>query len=655
MKRTFIYTDDKSNKFWTIEINGDSYTVTYGKVGTAGQTQTKDFTDEAACQKAADKLIAEKTKKGYVEESSEGNEAVEIPKIEDVEENQIIVDVNNAADMKRVLNMLIANAEHWDEVAENGEGIEYGQLVDGEFEMIDTGDFISSEEAFFAAAAAHKELQPLIEKYAKAVDPNQFMEDDVRMGMNAIFQLALNNEKYTPSFIEHHRKVRPGGGETQMDHIIDLLSDSDNGLKLLAACAMYAIDQPDIEINLEYWIEEHVGDDEKKQAKLFKYIMLEAIKVPENNEFRNNYVIEALDAMGVDYDEDTLAEILEDIDPKNLPTLDDLGEGSGHDDDLGESTASANTTTSQEDREVEMYLPHVKHTLSNARKDDLANENWHYGSVYGIGGHAFMDKAPERLLTDKAKQFLSEKDYYYFDGLLRFFSQTIRSKILGENSLSHLKQFMQGLDYYLPGVDLNKAAEMLYNDSEGEYIPKRKEIIETLNPAAKKQIQPFSAKPFKVVVKGIEFDIPAEFGKPEQKDPKIKVHHELIDGTDYLFLVEGRLALENNDFELGIMAWKDAYGSLVKGLCIAYEPDTIELIDPEMKGFEVKKCTASAKWKTYMRKTMRDCTVIYGVTGGSVTLGANLHKDKIDYFMQIARTAKPVSAKIKTRLQELSK
>ena len=69
MIRTFIYSDDKSNKFWNIEINGNSYTVTFGKVDTDGQTQTKDFDDEALCLKMAEKVINEKTKKGYVEQS----------------------------------------------------------------------------------------------------------------------------------------------------------------------------------------------------------------------------------------------------------------------------------------------------------------------------------------------------------------------------------------------------------------------------------------------------------------------------------------------------------------------------------------------------------------------------------------------------------
>jgi predicted DNA-binding WGR domain protein len=44
--------------------------VRFGKVGTEGQTQTKTFSNEAECQKQAEKLIAEKIKKGYVEGAS---------------------------------------------------------------------------------------------------------------------------------------------------------------------------------------------------------------------------------------------------------------------------------------------------------------------------------------------------------------------------------------------------------------------------------------------------------------------------------------------------------------------------------------------------------------------------------------------------------
>jgi uncharacterized protein (TIGR02996 family) len=65
--RTFICTDGKSNKFWNIDLQGRSFTVQFGKVGTAGQKQVKEFADEATAVQTHDKLVAEKLAKGYQE------------------------------------------------------------------------------------------------------------------------------------------------------------------------------------------------------------------------------------------------------------------------------------------------------------------------------------------------------------------------------------------------------------------------------------------------------------------------------------------------------------------------------------------------------------------------------------------------------------
>jgi uncharacterized protein (TIGR02996 family) len=65
--RTFEYEDDKSHKFWNIELTGNNFTVTFGKVGSKGQTQTKSFADAATARKEHDKLVADKLKKGYSE------------------------------------------------------------------------------------------------------------------------------------------------------------------------------------------------------------------------------------------------------------------------------------------------------------------------------------------------------------------------------------------------------------------------------------------------------------------------------------------------------------------------------------------------------------------------------------------------------------
>ena len=68
--KTYIYQDEKSHKFWAVEQQGNELHITWGKVGTKGQNQVKSFADTAAAEKAELKLIAEKTKKGYVEEVS---------------------------------------------------------------------------------------------------------------------------------------------------------------------------------------------------------------------------------------------------------------------------------------------------------------------------------------------------------------------------------------------------------------------------------------------------------------------------------------------------------------------------------------------------------------------------------------------------------
>jgi predicted DNA-binding WGR domain protein len=67
MKVHLEYINESSDKFWEIETQGSTFTVNYGRNGTAGQSQTKSFEDEARCLKEAEKLVAEKIRKGYSE------------------------------------------------------------------------------------------------------------------------------------------------------------------------------------------------------------------------------------------------------------------------------------------------------------------------------------------------------------------------------------------------------------------------------------------------------------------------------------------------------------------------------------------------------------------------------------------------------------
>ena len=67
MTRHFEFVEGNSAKFWEISTNGTDVTVTFGRLSTDGQTQTKTLPDAEAAAKHANKLIGEKTKKGYQE------------------------------------------------------------------------------------------------------------------------------------------------------------------------------------------------------------------------------------------------------------------------------------------------------------------------------------------------------------------------------------------------------------------------------------------------------------------------------------------------------------------------------------------------------------------------------------------------------------
>ncbi len=61
---------EMANKFWDITLEGKSYKIVFGKLGTKGQTQLKKFASAPIAHCEYDKIIAEKTKKGYVLEGT---------------------------------------------------------------------------------------------------------------------------------------------------------------------------------------------------------------------------------------------------------------------------------------------------------------------------------------------------------------------------------------------------------------------------------------------------------------------------------------------------------------------------------------------------------------------------------------------------------
>lgn len=76
-KRRFELVEGTSSKFWEIEVSDSSHTVTFGRIGTKGQSKTKELSSSSAAAADAAKLVKEKTGKGYREVGAAVQPAIE--------------------------------------------------------------------------------------------------------------------------------------------------------------------------------------------------------------------------------------------------------------------------------------------------------------------------------------------------------------------------------------------------------------------------------------------------------------------------------------------------------------------------------------------------------------------------------------------------
>ncbi len=65
--RRFEMVDGKASKFWEVSLDECELTVNFGRIGTAGQSKIKEFDEPTEAYQERDKLIREKTNKGYQE------------------------------------------------------------------------------------------------------------------------------------------------------------------------------------------------------------------------------------------------------------------------------------------------------------------------------------------------------------------------------------------------------------------------------------------------------------------------------------------------------------------------------------------------------------------------------------------------------------
>lgn len=151
MKRYFEFSDSKSYKFWQIEVEGATCAVKYGKIGTEGQEKVTTYDSAEKAQKEADRLIGEKTRKGYVEKENAS---------EKKNARRIAVNYDEAEEGKTLLEKMKA-------FIEGAQAAEVGSLVIGGWEEAYEG---SPQEALDHLIANSARLPNLKELFVGDMD-----------------------------------------------------------------------------------------------------------------------------------------------------------------------------------------------------------------------------------------------------------------------------------------------------------------------------------------------------------------------------------------------------------------------------------------------------------------------------------------------------
>jgi predicted DNA-binding WGR domain protein len=91
MDRTYLeFSDGVSHKFYEVTVEGETLTVRYGRIGDAGQINTRTFETPQKAQAEAQKKLADKRKDGYAEAVQGEREKIAQPKAARVPKLQIV-------------------------------------------------------------------------------------------------------------------------------------------------------------------------------------------------------------------------------------------------------------------------------------------------------------------------------------------------------------------------------------------------------------------------------------------------------------------------------------------------------------------------------------------------------------------------------------
>lgn len=104
MEKFYRFSEDNSDKYWEIDYKGTTITVFFGKIGSAGRVEEKNYASEAECLKEVEKLIASKLKKGYNETQTSNRPIKEATTLTNIKEFEEQWDIKVSLISKKLMN-----------------------------------------------------------------------------------------------------------------------------------------------------------------------------------------------------------------------------------------------------------------------------------------------------------------------------------------------------------------------------------------------------------------------------------------------------------------------------------------------------------------------------------------------------------------------
>lgn len=194
MKKTLYYKDNKSDKFWKIEVNENTHTVTYGKIGSNGMSKTKEFDNDETALKDAEKLIASKIKKGYQEKKEDSSE--EVIHYEDDNSAEIIVDMDNVGSVRLALEAMTHLMDKYFD--DGGSSFEYDFVYGQLNEKNQFKKYEKSAHFFYKVIEAYPQLYPEVAKFVESVNAHLYTQPHI--GLEPAGLLAEKDIKYLDLF-----------------------------------------------------------------------------------------------------------------------------------------------------------------------------------------------------------------------------------------------------------------------------------------------------------------------------------------------------------------------------------------------------------------------------------------------------------------------